>query len=168
MRTVSDIYDRYAKMIYFTAFGLCHDGELASDGLQTVFLRVMQHERMVVELGERQLRAWLCKVTRNAMLDMIKKSARETPVEGVGDKLRDDELPEEQYIQKCESKALLQALGKLPALYRAPIELCYFAELSGKEAAKVLGVKESTLRSRILRGKGILQNILLGKEDTHG
>ena len=76
MRTVSDVYDQYAKMIYFTAFGLCHDGELACDALQVVFVRVMQHERMVMGLGERQLRAWLCKVARNAMLDMIKKNAR--------------------------------------------------------------------------------------------
>lgn len=168
MRTISELYDKYAKMIYFTAYGVCHSGEIASDVLQIVFLRVVQHEHMVMALPEQRLRGWLCKVARNAAIDAIKKNARELPCEKVEPQGFAPGQPEETCIRKYENETLMKAVERLPHIYRAPIELCYFAELSGREAAKVLGIKESTLRSRLLRGKAMLQSMLDEEVDGNG
>ena len=170
MVPVSEIYDRYAKMIYFTAYGVCHNGETAADVLQIVFMRVMEHERTVMRLSGPQLRSWLFRVAHNAVLDIVKRSRKETPAALEWEAYPADqaEQPEEAYLQKCDAAALVRALESLPDLYRSPIELCYFAELSGKEAAKLLGVKETTLRSRILRGKAMLQSILRTEEARNG
>lgn len=169
MATIRTIYESYAKMVYFTAFGLCHDAELAADVLQTVFLRAMEHEGTVLRLKQKPLRAWLCKTARNALTDALRLRGRESPVEALPETpLPRAVEPEAALEASLDLEALDAALCALPALYRSPIELCYFAELSGREAAKLLGIKESTLRSRILRGKQMLREQLGGREDADG
>lgn len=161
MATISGIYDHYARMVYFSAYSVCRDRETAWDVLQIVFMRCVEQENTLRRLAEGQLRAWLFKVTRNAVLDMVKRRARELPSESpILDGIAREE-PETLYLKKDEDRKLMEALQGLPDRYRTPIELCYFAGLSGREAAKLLGIKESTMRSQISRAKDMLQKILM-------
>jgi RNA polymerase sigma-70 factor (ECF subfamily) len=61
-----------------------------------------------------------------------------------------------------EDKGLYQAILRLPAKYRLPIQLYYIEEVSAKECAKLLGLRPGSFRSRLSRGKAMLREILKG------
>ncbi len=54
-----------------------------------------------------------------------------------------------------------RALERLPDTYRFPILLCDVEGMSYEEIAKVLGIPGGTVRSRLFRGRAILQKELL-------
>jgi len=49
-----------------------------------------------------------------------------------------------------------EALGRLPAKYRAPVVLCHLEEKSLQEAARQLGCPQGTVASRLARGREML------------
>ena len=58
---------------------------------------------------------------------------------------------------------IADAIRQLPTKYRAPIWLHYFEDLPAKQIAVILGTRENTVKSQLLRGRELLRNIL-GKD----
>ena len=58
----------------------------------------------------------------------------------------------------------MEQVHKLPQKYKAVIHLFYYEEMSIKEIAEVLNLKESTVRAHLTRARQKLKNVL--KEDV--
>src|SRR6185437_9062742 len=56
--------------------------------------------------------------------------------------------------------ALDEALRQVPAVYRAPLLLCYLQGQTQEEAARQLGCPLGTVRSRLARGRDRLRKVL--------
>ena len=63
-------------------------------------------------------------------------------------------------IDQMDGEAVVEALGQIDELYRAPLALFYLEEHSYKEIADILSVPIGTVQSRIARGKAQLQKLL--------
>lgn len=50
-----------------------------------------------------------------------------------------------------------------PEQYRAPVHLFYYEDLAVEQIAKILGLREGTVRTRLSRARGMLRDML--KED---
>jgi RNA polymerase sigma factor (sigma-70 family) len=61
-----------------------------------------------------------------------------------------------------------EALGRLPAKYRAPVVLCHLEEKSLQEAARQLGCPQGTVASRLARAREMLAKRLAGRGQTLG
>ena len=72
------------------------------------------------------------------------------------------ELPsvEPDVTEKLDGARVLEALGRLPEAYRAPLALFYLGEHSYNEIADILEIPIGTVQSRIARAKTRLQHIL--------
>ncbi|HEY7515090.1 MAG TPA: RNA polymerase sigma factor, partial [Vicinamibacteria bacterium] len=68
--------------------------------------------------------------------------------------------PPEIAIGKEEADLLRRELWKLPPDYRDSLQLRYLHGLSGAETARLLGINESTLRTRLQRGRLLLRSRL--------
>ena len=64
-------------------------------------------------------------------------------------------------INGMDGASVVQALGQIEELYRAPLALFYLEEHSYKEIAEILDVPIGTVQSRIARGKAHLQKALV-------
>ena len=53
-----------------------------------------------------------------------------------------------------------EAVRELPVRYREVIHLFYYEGFSTGEIAQILGQKEATVRSRLMRGRGKLREVL--------
>lgn len=66
------------------------------------------------------------------------------------------------YLPKEQNELLTEVL-KLPEKYKTVIYLYYYEEYSIKEISKILKSNESTIGTRLSRGKAILENKLKGE-----
>lgn len=63
-------------------------------------------------------------------------------------------------VSRLDAAQVLDALGQLDEIYRAPVALFYLQDYSYKEIAEVLGVPLGTVKSRLTRGLGKLHQFL--------
>lgn len=133
-----------------------HDRELARDAVQETFLKA--YRKLSTFRGDSSERTWLTHITINSCRDM-KRNAwfrlfnRDVSL---------DDLPEPAYIQRFEDDTVLQTVLKLPAKYRDVILLYYYQGLTQEEAAQVLNLPLSTVKTHLKRAKDRLRITLKG------
>ena len=159
--------ETYFSTLYKIAFLQLKNAEDAEDVVQEVFFRYMKSE-VVFESREHE-RAWFIKVTLNCCRRLWRSAwfrHRAVLPEGeVPDGAAPEEETEEHYLKTERNKELLQAVWELPDKYREVLHLFYYEELSVKEIAEIVGKQESTVTSRLTRGRNILKKKLQEEYD---
>ena len=69
-------------------------------------------------------------------------------------------LPDDSVVAREEREQVRMAVAGLPELYRVPVVLRYFSELSLDEIAAVTGRPASTLGVQLLRARALLRTAL--------
>jgi RNA polymerase sigma-70 factor (ECF subfamily) len=64
------------------------------------------------------------------------------------------------FVNQMDAAALMGVLHEIDELYRVPVMLFYFQDLSYKEIAALLEVPIGTVMSRLARGKEQLRELL--------
>lgn len=125
-----------------------------------------------------KFRSWAFRILRNCFIsDFRKKAVR--PVETVYDELdvgdgdvttflmeeSDDFLrwwasPEQAFFSNVLAEEIMHAIDQLPESFRITILLVNVEGLTYDEAAEALGVPKGTVRSRMKRGRTLLQKAL--------
>ena len=147
---------QYQDMVYRVAlhqFGVLQDAE---DAVQEVFLRLYTEEKLF-ESGE-HLRRWLIRVTLNVCRDTLKSPWRKRRVSL-------DTLPDQPVFDAPEQGELYQAVMALPEKYRVTLYLFYYEELSTKEIAELLGLRQTAVTTRLSRGRELLKKRLEAWQD---
>lgn len=146
------IVELFADMVFRIALSRTRREDAAEEVFQEVFLRLFEKERTFND--DEHIKAWLirttlicCKRYQTALFQHPTLTLEE-----VGELAA---LPE-------EDKGLYQAILRLPAKYRLPIQLYYIEEVPAEECAKLLGLRPGSFRSRLSRGKAMLREILKG------
>ena len=158
--------------VYRFALRLTRDPDRAQDLTQDTFLRAFQSWESY-EPGTRA-RSWLFTICRNLFLrgeerrrrhqEILSEVADEDPRQlsreasvlmAVGD--RD---PEGAFWENVVDDEILKAIEELPAPFREAVVLSDLEDLSYDEIAGVLGVPVGTVKSRLFRGRRMLQRRL--------
>lgn len=63
-------------------------------------------------------------------------------------------------VNELDAAAVLEALGRVDEVYRAPLMLFFLEDHSYREIAEVLGIPVGTVMSRLSRGKAQLKGFL--------
>lgn len=150
-RKTEDALSRHGKRILALAYSYLQNREDAEDVLQETMIRYLRSGREFND--EEHEKAWLLTVAANLSKNIIRSRSREGGP--VPDELTAEGIPE-------ESIALKDAVAKLPDIYREVIQLFYYQDLTIAETAAVLGEKESTVKSRLRRAKGLLGRVMNG------
>lgn len=129
---------------------------------------------------ENRFRPWLFRILHNCFIsDYRKKSVR--PVESTYDENSVDEQdnqvvsylldqpndflcwwaePERQFVNNLLGEDIMAAVESLPEAFRVTVLLINLEGFSYDEAAEILGVPTGTVRSRMKRGRTLLQKAL--------
>ena len=152
MRTAEEIVSTYENMLYRVA--LSHTGirEDAEDMVQETFLRWLQ-ARPEFESDEHE-KAWLLRVLINLCTNLVKKKGNRGQAELL------DIYP----AREEEEQYLIEEVLRLPPLDRDAIYLFYYEHYSTAEIARIMGQKESTVRSYLHRGRLKLKRWLENEE----
>lgn len=107
---------------------------------------------------------WLSKIAVNLYRDRLRRIKREfkTIIWSQEEEDYEDQNAniEAKVLKDERHQALRHAIGKLDDKYKLPLVLAYQEELSYAEISKILGIKESTVKSRIYDGKQKLKRYL--------
>ncbi|WP_295580126.1 RNA polymerase sigma factor [uncultured Oscillibacter sp.] len=141
----------YQDMVYRIALHYFANRPDAEDAVQEVFLRL--YTRQDPFAGEEHLRRWLMRVTVNVCKDALKSAWRRRRVSL-------EEVPETPVFQEDSQAELYRAVMELPEKYRTVLNLFYYEELSVREIAQVLEVKETAVTTRLSRARDRLRQRL--------
>ena len=146
----NDAVHRYQDMVYRIALHRYANPDDAEDTVQEVFLRLFAREKGF-ESGE-HLRRWLIRVTVNVCRDTMKSAwRRNVPLDLVG------ELPA---LEQPEQRELYQVVMTLPEQDRVVLDLFYYEELTTKEIARLLHIRQTTVTTRLSRARERLKRKL--------
>ncbi|NLO06949.1 MAG: sigma-70 family RNA polymerase sigma factor [candidate division WS1 bacterium] len=129
------------------------------------------------ELGT-NFRAWILRILTNTYINEFRRRRR-TPEMTTWDLLPREELgkvssddaqdrPEVALLEDALDAEVEQALSEIPEVFREAVLLCDMQGLAYNEIAEALGVPIGTVRSRIARGRGLLQERLREYAEARG
>ena len=160
--------------VYRFACQLTRDPSDAEDLVQDTYLRAFQN-RHRYELGT-NCTAWLFTICRNLWLQNRQRESRITPYADT--ELDDLAGPRGQWpatgslasvFDLPEFDDVLQrALESIPENYRTPVVLIDAEDNTYATTAAILGVPIGTVRSRLFRGRRLLQGKLLAYAEDAG
>jgi RNA polymerase sigma-70 factor (ECF subfamily) len=145
---VRDIVEQFSDMIYKIALSYTRDKTVAEDILQEVLIKYMTASLEFHD--EEHKKAWMIRVTVNECNKYFRSAwnRKKVPLEDI------------YSFDDPEKHEVFYAVMELPMKYRFIIHLYYYEELSVKEIAKHMRMKENTVTSRLYRGRKLLKEIL--------
>lgn len=151
---IEEIIDRYQSMVYGLALARTGSASDADDVFQEVFLAYYQSGKTFRD--EEHRRAWLLKTTVNLSRRFTASTWRKKTVP------LDHREDVPVLFQEPEENLVWEAVRSLEEIYRLPIYLHYFQELSTEEIGKALSLRPGTVRMRLSRGRDKLRELLKG------
>jgi len=161
-QALSVLVDQYASTLYRVAFSVLRNPADAEDAVQETFLRVLRHRDTLGEV--RDHRVWLIRIVWNIVLDRKRRAKTRPETDDVNDLARvlpADGLSAEQRTAAVQHHArVLSCVDRLPVKEREVMVLSAFEELTSVEIASVLGITESSVRSRLFRARNLMAELL--------
>jgi len=163
---------KHQRSVNSLLYQLAPDWNDTSDLAQEVFVRVYRGLHSL--RNPKTFRSWLNQIVVNLFYDELRRRPRrlhtisiDAPIEndgGESDLLReiaDPSLkPDEKSLVRELDQTIKKAMAQLPEQFRTAIVLRELNGLSYEEIAQVIGCELGTVKSRIARARGRLQEIL--------
>jgi RNA polymerase sigma factor (sigma-70 family) len=160
-RALDELYARHGPALLTYLVGRLGDRQQAEEVLQDVLLAAWKGAARF--RGESRVRTWLLSIARYRAINAQRRRTlpRAPFYEAAGASCAG---PLEGLTREARRDQVRQALSQLPASQRETLELIFYHELSGPEAAAVLGVAPGTVKSRLHRAKATLRKLLQTEE----
>ena len=126
--------------------------EDVADAMQETILKAFHSIHKVRE--NLYFKTWLTRIMIHECINILRKSQRIIPVEEFASDLL---IKEEKFY---EGQGIFEQVQKLPKEMAQVIVLVYYEDHSCQTISKMLGIPESTVRTRLNRGRNRLRNLL--------
>jgi RNA polymerase sigma-70 factor (ECF subfamily) len=159
----------YERRVYATAFAILRNEADAEDAAQEAVLKAFKHIRQF--RAEARFSTWLIQITLNEAR-MRKRKEHIHMMEPIVDRQDDEgnyiprdfadwrEIPSETLERKEVREKLAEALASLGDKYREVFVLRDMHHLSIEETATTLGISTASVKTRLLRARLMLRDLL--------
>ncbi|MEX0802677.1 MAG: sigma-70 family RNA polymerase sigma factor [Candidatus Binatia bacterium] len=151
--------------LYRVAFYLAKDPSDAEDLVQETFVRALAANEQFDPATN--MKAWLTKILRNFFFDHHRQRKRwvsaelSQPQSDYWERLpAENPGPERRVLLRELDDQITDVLRRIPEEFRAPIVLVDVGDFSYEEAAAILSCPIGTVRSRLSRGRKLMQKYL--------
>ena len=153
------LFDHYHLPVYRFVASRVRRPSDAEDLTQLVFVKALEalprYELRGIPFG-----GWLFRLARNTVIDFVRTSHEHADLAQSADRAGTDAGPDELAVTRQEIDAVGAALSTLTDDQRDAIALRFFAGLSAREAAEVMGKQEGTVRGLQFRAIAALRRQL--------
>jgi RNA polymerase sigma factor (sigma-70 family) len=147
---VTKILEKYADTVWRLCLVYMRNKADAEDVFQNVFIKLYQ--QWPTFNGEAHVKAWLITVTTNECKNQLKSFWRKNVIA-----IAQVVSP----IEHDNNKEVVKVVMQLPTKYRDVLYLHYFEGYKANELVTILESNESTIKTRLKRGRELLKKVLV-------
>jgi RNA polymerase sigma-70 factor, ECF subfamily len=159
----------YQRRVYTAAFSVLRNEAEAEDAAQEAFLKALTHIRQF--RAEARFSTWLLQIAFNEAL-MRRRRAHPELMEPIGEKQDEEgnytprdfadwrEIPSQTLERKEIRQKLAEAIASLAEKYRQVFVLRDVEHMSIRETAEALGISQASVKTRLLRARLMLRDLL--------
>jgi RNA polymerase sigma-70 factor (ECF subfamily) len=156
-----EFYNQFSGLLFSICYRYAGNKQDAEDMLQESFVKVFTRIKTFENKGN--FDGWIKRIVAHTCINYLKKNKKFTDnislenAQNIGTK-------EESIASKLLGKQVIECLTMMPVGFRTVINLYAIEGFTHKEIASILEVEESTSRSQYIRGKSLLESILIKKK----
>lgn len=151
------LYKQYCDGMFRVAMRFLKNADDAEDVLQEAFIKAFQ--KIHQYQGEVTFGAWLKRIVVNKCIDFL-KSRHQNHVELAEHHMHLVEDGDWTVEETISMEEVREAIAQLPEKYRFVVLLFLMEGYDHGEIAGILDITETSCRTRLLRGKGYLKELL--------
>lgn len=148
------LYDLYAGKMYGVCRRYTSSDSAAEDVMHDGFIKVFDNLHKLRNTSS--LEAWIRKVmiytAVNANRHDLPLADNDSDTNSFGDSYSSGD----EILAHIDASIIVDEMQKLPDSYRSALNLCEVEGYTVQEAAKMLGIKDTSLRTTLIRAKKIL------------
>lgn len=144
------LINEHRLSLYRIAKGILKDDYKVEDAISNTIIKAFENIKKLKKAE--YFKTWLIRILINECNLTLKKEKRILYLE--------DSVKEEAYIDLYENIDLINAIETLDNDLKLVTILYYFEDIDQKEIAKIISVKESTVRTKLFRARKKLYEIL--------
>jgi RNA polymerase sigma-70 factor (ECF subfamily) len=154
-------YSRHNLRVYRFVLRIVRNATLAEDLTSQVFLDVWRTARQFERRS--QVSTWLLSIARFKALTALRQRRHEDIDQEHVLEIADQSDTPETSLERNKTSAILRAcIAKLSAAHREIINLVYYHEKSVEEAGAIIGIPQSTVKTRMFYARKQLADLLRG------
>ncbi len=169
-KAFEELVRRHERRVYRATVAITGNQQDAEEAMQETFLKVYQHLSEFRQAS--RFTTWLTRIAINEALQVLR---RRRNTESLDEPLTTDEHfvpkqledwhddPEKMYAKEELRQIVEQAIQSLAPIYREAFVLRDVQGLTTEEAAEALGVAIPTLKSRLLRARLMMREMLAAR-----
>jgi RNA polymerase sigma-70 factor, ECF subfamily len=167
---VAGIYNEFHQSLLSFIRSRIKSKEDAEDILQNVFIKISGNVDKLSE--DEKLKSWIFAITRNAIIDYYRVSAKNQKVNTNGEIVDDVIEPIDSDTTKGLDQCVNSMISLLPEEYRTIIIESELRGVKQKDLAEKYGVAYPSMRSKVQRGRERLKQLFYNcchiETDTRG
>jgi RNA polymerase sigma-70 factor (ECF subfamily) len=133
---LEEIYNNYFKDVYYFAYSLSKDKNVAEDITSETFIKAIKSIDSFE--GKCDIKVWLFQIAKNTYYTYMRKRKNLLDLDSVSEKEDDFDI-EKSVISSEESMKIHEILQQLPDSYKEVFTLRVFGELSFKQIGSLFG-----------------------------
>ena len=167
-QALRELFDRHAPWLSLRLQRRCNDDEVVADVLSDTFVAAWRGAHRF--RGEGDVAAWLWGIAAKRLVSRLRgRPAPEPwPHEDLDVRMQPLASAEEQVLLGVEHGDLGRALGSLSPELRAVVQATILDGLSTRQAARLLGIPQGTLKGRLRKAKAQMREALVTDIATQG
>jgi RNA polymerase sigma-70 factor (ECF subfamily) len=153
-----ELYDRHATWIHARLAHRCADSDAVAEVLQDTFIAAWDGAARF--RGEGEVAAWLWGIAIRRLISRLRRRRDVRLGPALLERDEEEISAEEQVLLRLENVDVGTALARISPELRVVLQLTVIDGLSTREAAVLLGIPRSTVKSRLQRARATMREEL--------
>lgn len=156
------LFGRHRVRVFRFVVRMVGNRETAEDIVSEVFLEIWRNARRFE--ARSQVATWILGIARHKAFAALKRRSIARSEEGVAVLIEDPtDNPEVAMQQRDRSALLRDCLKQLSPAHRETIDLVYYHERSISDVARIIGVPENTVKTRLFHARKRIAELMAAR-----
>ncbi len=160
-KALRELIRRMQGRVYAYCYSLVGCQEDAEELTSEVFFQVWRSAKKF--RGDSKATTWIFGIARNLCLNHLRKRKIQFM-----ELLEADAVCEPEEEPECDPELIKRAMERLSPLHREVLYLAYYEELPYSSIGELLGIPESTVKTRVFNAKRRLREIIENEASNKG
>jgi RNA polymerase sigma-70 factor (ECF subfamily) len=153
------LVERYQRMVASVVWRFGIRADDVDDLVSEIFLKAFRN--LPLYRPEHAFSTWLYRLAANHAVDHRRRRRAERGRTEMPEQVADDSPGPDAGLEREETiRRVREALERVDPRYREAMQLVYIEGLKVEEAARMLGIPEGTVKTRLLRGREAMRRVL--------